>query len=148
MVAIPRKIYCIASRSLYKIWWLAWFLKKTEAFPTGHSSGKGVDLLTENKIVGLFPEGGCSRDGKLKAFRRGMAFLAVKTGRPVLPCAIIGSRQALPREARFPKLFLPLRVKIAKPIFMIKEFDLTMSDVYLQEGTLKIRNVIKEMLCA
>jgi len=146
MVTIPEKIYCIASRYLYKIWWLRWFFKKTDAFPTGSSSEKAVSLLTKNKIVGLFPEGGCSRDGKLRKFRRGAALLAARTGRPVVPCAILGTYEALPRGAKFPQLFRSLKVKIGKPIYLLKEFEDIIDDVYLQEGTLKIRRTIAEMI--
>lgn len=148
MVAVPRKIYCIASRYLYKVWWLGWFLRKTETFPSGGSSEKAVSLLEENKVVGLFPEGGASRDGKLKNFRRGAALLAVRTGRPILPCAILGAYEALPIGAKFPKLFSPLRVKIGKLIYPLKEFDEIVDDILLQKITVKVRNVIKEMIDA
>jgi len=96
--------------------------------------------------VGLFPEGGCSRDGKLRKFRRGAALLAARTGRPVVPCAILGTYEALPRGAKFPQLFRSLKVKIGKPIYLLKEFEDIIDDVYLQEGTLKIRRTIAEMI--
>jgi len=148
MVAIPKKIYCIASRYLYKVWWLGWFLRKTDTFPSGGSSEKAVSLLVENKIVGLFPEGGISRDGKLQNFKRGASLLAVRTGRPIVPCAVLGSYQVLPVEAVFPKLFLPLKVRIGKPIYPLKEFDEVIDDILLQSTTFKIRNAIKEMIDA
>jgi len=118
-----------------------------EALPTGSSSEKAIDYLMKNKIVGLFPEGGCSRDGKLREFRRGAALLGLKTGRPVVPCAVLGSYKALPAWAKFPK-FVPIKVKISKPIYLLKEFDEVIDDMYLQEGIFKIRNAIKEMIDA
>ena len=148
MVAIPKKIYCIASRYLYKVWWIGWFLKMTEAFPSGGSSEKAVSLLMENKVVGLFPEGGISRNGKLKSFRRGASLLAVRTGRPIVPCAVLGSYQALPVESSFPKLFSCLKVKIGRPVYVLKEFDEVIDDILLQEITYKIRNAVKEMIDA
>ncbi|MFC1658743.1 lysophospholipid acyltransferase family protein [Candidatus Omnitrophota bacterium] len=145
--AIPNKIYCISSRYLYKIAWLRWALRRLEALPTGGSSKKAVDYLLNNKIVGLFPEGGCSRDGKLRRFRKGAALLALKTGRPIVPCAILGSFQALPVWAKFPK-FLPVKVRISKPIYLLKEFDEVVDDIHLQEGIQKIKNTIQGMLDA
>lgn len=145
--AIPLKIHCLASDFLYRLPWLNWALKKLEALPTGNVSEKAVAYLTQDKIVGLFPEGGLSRDGKLREFRRGAVLLALKTGRPILPCAILGTFAVLPVRARFPKL-LPIKIKIGKPVYFLKEFDDIIDDVYLQEGNFKIRNIIKEMLDA
>jgi 1-acyl-sn-glycerol-3-phosphate acyltransferase len=147
-VAIPKKINFVAMRYLYSIGWLRWFVRLMQALPTGSASRKGAQLLKTNKNVGLFPEGGCSRDGRLKQFRRGVAFLAMKTGRPVVPCAIIGTNEILPRKARFPKLFKSIKVKIGFPIYILKELDEVINDIYLQEGVHKIRNVVKEMLYA
>ena len=148
MAAVPKRIYCIAARYLYRLPLVGWFLKKIEAFPTGSSSGKGVDLLLQNKNVGLFPEGGRSRYGGLREFRRGAALLAARTGRPILSCAILGSGQALPRGAKFPNLFTTIKVKVSKPIFILKETDDKINDIYLQEGMLRIRNTIEEMINA
>lgn len=146
-VAIPKKIYWITLSSLYGILWLRWIMNKTQSIPTGSSSGKAIYLLLKNRNVGLFPEGGLSYDGKLRDFRRGAALLALKTGRPILPCAILGTYEALPRGAKFPK-FLPLKIKLGKPIYLSKEFEDIIDDLYLQDGTFKIRNAIKEMMYA
>lgn len=148
MAAVPKKIHCISLRYLYKIFWLRWFLSRVEAVPSGGaSSEKALHLLAENKIVGLFPEGGVSRDGKLKEFKRGMALLAIKTGRPIVPCAIIGAYDALPLGTRFPK-FRPIKVKIGKAKYLLKDFSDMIDDIHLQEGIHKIRNIVKEMIHA
>ncbi len=148
MVLLPRKIHCIAMRSLYMIPALRWFLRVNETFSDGSSSPKALDLLMKNKIVGLFPEGGISKDGNLRELRRGAALLAMKTGRPIVPAAILGTFAAFPRSAKFPKFFLPLKVKIGKPIYLLKEFEEVIDDIYLQEGMFKVKNTIKEMLYA
>lgn len=145
MSAIPRKIHCIVLRGLYKIFLVRLFLRMIEAFPSGSSSQKAVSLLTENRNIGLFPEGGVSRDGKLREFRRGAALLASKTGRPIVPCALLGTFNALPKGAKFPKPF-PIKLKIGKPIYILKEFHDVIDDIYLQEGIFRVRNVIREMM--
>jgi 1-acyl-sn-glycerol-3-phosphate acyltransferase len=145
--AVPQKIHCIVSRFLLTIPLLKWSLERLEVLPAGGSSEKAVEFLMQDKVVGLFPEGGCSADGKLREFRRGAALLALKTGRPILPCAILGAYVALPRQAKFPKFF-PIKVKIGKPIYLLKEFDEVIDDLYLQEGIYKVRNSIQEMLNA
>ncbi|MBN2119938.1 MAG: 1-acyl-sn-glycerol-3-phosphate acyltransferase [Candidatus Omnitrophica bacterium] len=148
MAAVPKKIYCLVARYLYGIAFIKWFLLKVEALPTGNASDKAVRLLLKNKNVGLYPEGKLSTDGSLGEFRRGAALLAAKTGRPILPCAILGAYKALPFGARFAKFFLPIKVKIGKPVFILKEFGEVINDIYLQEGTLKTKNTIKELINA
>jgi 1-acyl-sn-glycerol-3-phosphate acyltransferase len=145
--AIPQKIYWIALREIYDVAGLRWIMNMTETLPTGSVSEKAVYLVTKNKNVALFPEGTRTWDGKLREFRRGAALLSLKTGRPIVPCAILGSYEAFPRKAKFPK-FLPITVKISKPVYLLKEFEDIVDDIYLQEGIFKIRNTIKEMLYA
>ncbi|MGD9014713.1 MAG: lysophospholipid acyltransferase family protein [Candidatus Omnitrophota bacterium] len=145
--AVPKKIHCISNRFLYHIPWLKWCLQRLESIPTGGSSEKAIDYLIRDKIVGLFPEGGCSRDGKLREFRDGAAVLALKTGRPIVPCAIIGSYKALPVWAKFPTL-CPIKVKIGKPIYLLKEFADVVDDIHLQDGTFKLKNSIQELINA
>ena len=147
MIAIPKRIYPIAMRILYKVGWLRWFLEINGALSCGSASKKAMNLLLQNKNVGIFPEGGISHEGKLMEFRRGAALLAIKTGRPIVPCAILGTYEALSMHAKFPK-FVPLRVKISKPVYLLKEYEDIIEDIYLQEGMFKIRNIIKEMLNA
>lgn len=146
--AIPKKTYWIAMKDLYRIFWVRWFFQLIDALPSGSASDKAISLLMHNKNVGLFPEAGLSRDGNLREFRRGAALLAIKTGRPIVPCAILGTYQVLPKGAKFPKFFTPIKVKISKPKFLLKEHQDVIDDIYLQEGIFKIKNTIQEMLYA
>jgi 1-acyl-sn-glycerol-3-phosphate acyltransferase len=49
--------------------------------------------------VVIFPEGTRSLDGRLLPFKRGGFLLAVKTGTPIVPVTINGSRHILPKSA-------------------------------------------------
>ncbi|MBU1112568.1 MAG: 1-acyl-sn-glycerol-3-phosphate acyltransferase, partial [Candidatus Omnitrophica bacterium] len=146
MATCPRRIYCIVARYLYDIFAVGWFLRKIGTIASGGSSDRGYELLMKNKNVGLFAEGKISRNGELGEFRRGAALLAKKTGRPVVPCAVLGTFQALPWEAKWIKLFVPIKVKFGKPVYLLKEFDDQIDDLYMREGIFKIRNTIKELL--
>jgi 1-acyl-sn-glycerol-3-phosphate acyltransferase len=147
MASVRRKIHCLAIRDIYSFPWLSWFLKVAETLPVGSSSEKAIDLLNNDKNVGLFPEGGVSRDGQLKEFRRGAVLLAYKTGRPIIPCAVIGTFESLPFGAKVPKLHR-IKLKIGEPVYFAKEFDEIIDDLYLQEGMQKLRSKIKRMLDA
>ena len=144
--AVPAKIYWLASRHLYHIPWLRWFLQHVDTFPLlSNTSETVVRLLSEDKCVGMFPEGKCARKGELGKFRRGTSLVAMKTGRPVVPCAVIGASEALPVTARFPKLWTPVRVRIGRPVYLLKESTDLIDDIYLQEGTMRIRNEIRRL---
>ena len=145
-VALPCRIYYIAMRTLYRIRWLRWYVKLMRALPTGTSSQHAIELLNRHRNIGLFPEGALSPDGSLRPFRRGAALLAIKTGRPIVPCAILGTYESYPRSAKLPKLFIPIKVIIGKPIYLLKEFHEVIDVTDLQEGIFRVRNAVINML--
>lgn len=144
---MPKKIYWISWRGLYNKIGIRWFMNKTDTLAAGNASERAIYLLSRNRNIGLFPEGRRTFDGQLGEFRRGAALLALKSGRPIVPCAIIGTHEAWSRKQKFPKP-CKIRVKIGKPKYLLKEFEDIIDDVYLKEGIFKIRNTIKEMLYA
>lgn len=60
----------------------------------------GVEVLGEGKALGIFPEGTRSPDGKLYKFRTGVARLALRSGAPVVPVGLIGTRDVQPPDSR------------------------------------------------
>ncbi len=62
-----------------------------------------VRLLTEGRLVGMFPEGTRTRDGRLNRGRTGVARIAAQTGAPVIPCATVGTFKVAPPGARVPR---------------------------------------------
>ena len=55
------------------------------------------ELLADNWNLVIFPEGGRSPDGWGQTFRGGAAYLAARTGRPVVPVHLEGTRHILPK---------------------------------------------------
>ena len=64
-----------------------------------------IKLLKQGKKIVLFPEGTRSNDGVLKPLRSGVAFLALQSRCPVIPCYISGTYQAWPRSKKWPRFF-------------------------------------------
>jgi 1-acyl-sn-glycerol-3-phosphate acyltransferase len=79
-------------------------------------------LLREGNLFGIYPEGTRSPDGRLYRGRPGVGWLALKSGLPVIPVALAGTRQVLPPGSVVPR---PGRigVKIGKPLELAPELD-------------------------
>jgi 1-acyl-sn-glycerol-3-phosphate acyltransferase len=60
----------------------------------------GVEVLGEHRALGIFPEGTRSRDGRLYKFRTGVARLALRSGAPVVPVGLIGTRDVQPPDGK------------------------------------------------
>ena len=75
----------------------------------------GVRLLREDHLLGIYPEGTRSPDGRLYKGKTGMARMALEAGVPVIPVAMVGTDRVNPIGT---KMWRPHRVhiKIGKPL--------------------------------
>jgi len=64
------------------------------------SAAVAEELLRAGWNLVIFPEGGRTPDGWIQAFRGGAAYLAARTGRPVVPVHIDGTFRILPKDGR------------------------------------------------
>lgn len=74
-----------------------------------------LNALSTEQVVGIFPEGG-RHDGDFASFERGVSWLAVRSGAPVVPVGIAGSAQAWPRGNRLPRPRSAVTVCFGQPI--------------------------------
>ena len=101
---LPHQFRFFAKKSLYSIPFLGWHLKRAGHIPVDRSNARaslksmseGARMVAERRVsVLLFPEGGRSPKG-LREFKEGAAYIAIKSGVPVVPVAIVGMRALLP----------------------------------------------------
>lgn len=71
---------------------------------------------------GIYPEGTRSRDGRLYRGRTGVAWLALRSGCPVVPVALTGTDQIQPVGSRLPRR-AKVRVEFGPPIEVRGRFD-------------------------
>ena len=104
-----------------------WFQKKFFAGSgqvpidrSGASAAEGAlsaakRILGEGDLFGIYPEGTRSHDGKLYRGKTGVARLALETGVPVIPVAVVGTDVVAPPGKKFGSFTRPV-VRFGKPL--------------------------------
>jgi len=74
-----------------------------------------LDLLNAGELFGIYPEGTRSPDGRLYRGRTGVGWLALASGLPVIPVAMVGTDRVLPPGRTIPTLHR-VGIRIGKPL--------------------------------
>lgn len=76
---------------------------------------EGLKVLDRGELLGIYPEGTRSHDGRLYKGKVGVAVMALRAGAPVVPCAMIGTFEAQPPGRKIPKL-RPITIRFGEPL--------------------------------
>jgi len=113
-MVFPRRVrYLITSTWYYRspVWEA--FFRAYGGIPVADVPSATIDAVHDRivagDVVGVFPEGKISHDGRIQPFKSGVARIASRTGAPVVPLGIRGSFESIPRTRRIPR---PTRVEI------------------------------------
>ena len=76
---------------------------------SGKDAGKaalreGLGVLAKDELLGIYPEGTRSHDGRLYKGKVGVAAMALGAGVPVVPCAMVGTFEIQPPGQKIPKV--------------------------------------------
>src|SRR5215210_6828165 len=99
LVVPGRKVVFLAKADYFDKWYLRWFFKGANVIPVRRESRSASDAalqtavqaLREGKVVGIFPEGTRSPDGRLYRGKTGVARMALEGQVPVVPVSIRGT---------------------------------------------------------
>jgi 1-acyl-sn-glycerol-3-phosphate acyltransferase len=120
-VAMQRKVRFMAKEELFRSPLGGWFLRQLGAFPVRRGEGdrqalkQALAVLEQGGVVGIFPEGTRSPDGRLQQAQTGIAFLARRGRAVVVPVAIAGTRNILPKGAWLPRC-ARVRILVGEPL--------------------------------
>lgn len=115
-IMAPRPVHFMAKEELFSVPLLGKIVPHLNAFPVKRGMSdreairKGLAVLKEQKVLGLFPEGTRSKTGELGKGLAGAGFFALRSDAAIVPCAIIGPY----------KPFKKLKIVYGQPIDMQK----------------------------
>ena len=97
---------------------IRWFMSGVGQVPVDRSGGSaseaalatGLRVLESGHLLGIYPEGTRSGDGRLYRGKTGVARMALEAGVPVVPCAMVNTHLVQPPGRLCPRI---MRVKIA-----------------------------------
>lgn len=102
---------------------VAWFLRAVGQRPMDRSGGRAsaggmdsvLEVLREGELLGIYPEGTRSVDGRLYKGKTGVARLVLQAGVPVIPVGMINTQFVKSKFLRVPIMRRP-GVRIGKPM--------------------------------
>jgi 1-acyl-sn-glycerol-3-phosphate acyltransferase len=123
-LVLPRRVTFVAKAEYFEDPRTAWFFRAVGQIPIKREGGSASEralnsareVLDRGGLFGIYPEGTRSPDGRLHKGHTGVARLALQTGAPVLAVAMIGTREAQPIGQARPRLFMPITVRISRPL--------------------------------
>ncbi len=114
VLSIRRRICYMAKAELYNSKFLRGIFKLAGVFPVErgkasvNSVNHAIDIVKNGGILGIFPEGTRSKDGKPARAKSGVAYIANATGADVVPMAVVSKGKIKP--------FKKVKLYVGKPI--------------------------------
>jgi len=150
---INKKLHFYSKSNYFSNYFIRKFLEWGGCIPVDTTKGKNhketnkkafesaLDYLRNDEIVGIFPEGTRSYDGKLRQAKSGVAKLAIAAKVPILPIGIIDSYKILPKGKFLPRL-VRCKINIGKPMHLDKYYNKKITKTLLRKIT---NDIMKEI---
>ncbi len=123
-LVVRRRVTFVAKAEYFESWKTAWFFRAVGMIPLKREGGSAsqralvaaAEVLSSGGVLGIYPEGTRSPDGRLYRGHTGVARLSIQCRAPVIPVAQLGTAAVQPIGAMRPKLFRPVKVKMGRPL--------------------------------
>lgn len=122
-INVKPPVYFLGKSDYWDSWKTRWFFQGVGVVPLDRSGGgassgalsTGVRILGRGDLLGIYPEGTRSPDGRLYRGKTGPVRIAIEARRPVIPCGVIGTNDAMPTGVRVPNRH-PVTVRYGRPL--------------------------------
>ena len=148
---LPRSdTWSMAKAEYFEKRWQAWLFRSYQAFPVVRHTAdrkavkRAFEILQAGQALIVYPEGTRVESGQLKEPEPGAGFLAQKTGVPVLPVALVGTRECFPKGARWPRR-VPVRMILGET-FRLSRKDAEGRRVHAEDAADAVMLSIAELL--
>jgi 1-acyl-sn-glycerol-3-phosphate acyltransferase len=111
VLVLPRRVTFLGKAEYSSSWVTRWWFELAGAIPVDRDDARrasgslnaGMEVLRNGELLGIFPEGTRSPDGRLYKGKTGVARMALEVGCPVIPTGLTGTAEVLPKDAKVPK---------------------------------------------
>jgi 1-acyl-sn-glycerol-3-phosphate acyltransferase len=148
VLASPRRVWFMAKRELFVGRFSSWFFHVLGGFPVERvgpdvaAMRAAMSVLEGGQVLGMYPEGTRSRD--FLPFRPGAAWAALRVGAPLVPVAIDGTADAMPRGSSVPRR-TRVTVTFGEPLDVEREDDPRARIERAGEITRVVRNAVERL---
>jgi 1-acyl-sn-glycerol-3-phosphate acyltransferase len=145
---LPRKVVFLAKAEYFtgrgiKGLFSKAFFSGVGQIPVDRSGGEaseralatGLRVLAAGNLLGIYPEGTRTPDGRLFRGKTGVARLALESRVPVIPCAMIGGFEFQPPGRIAPRLRVRPGVRFGKPLDFSRYYGLETDRIVLRAVT-------------
>jgi 1-acyl-sn-glycerol-3-phosphate acyltransferase len=141
-LALPRPLYFLGKSDYWESARTRWLVAGAGVVPVYRDGGDrgegslraGVKLLQQGDLLGIYPEGTRSPDGRLYRGKTGPVRMAIEAGAPVVPFGVIGSDVAMPQDRRVIRRE-PITLRFGRPIDLSRYFDRRTDPLVLRSAT-------------
>jgi 1-acyl-sn-glycerol-3-phosphate acyltransferase len=105
----------------------------------------GLRVLAQGQLLGIYPEGTRTPDGRLYRGKTGVARLALEARVPVIPCAMVGGFEFQPPGKIAPQLRVRPGVKFGKPLDFSRYYGLEADRIVLRATTDEIMYALMKL---
>jgi 1-acyl-sn-glycerol-3-phosphate acyltransferase len=118
---LERPLHFMAKEELFQIPFIGALIRRLHTVPVRRGQvdyaamKQSLRLLEEGEILAMFPEGTRGDGMVLQEAEEGIGFLAVRSGRPVVPVYLHGTDSVLPRGKRIPRVH-PVTIYFGHPL--------------------------------
>ncbi len=152
-MVLRRRVTFVAKAEYFEKKRTAWFFRAVGQIPIRREGGSASDgalaaargVLESGGVFGIYPEGTRSPDGRLYRGHTGVARLALQSRAPIVPVAMIGTKEAQPIGQRIPNAFVPITIRVGRPLTCEHLYDRSDDRLALRDITDEVMYELREM---